>query len=90
MGYANNRVRRERNRLKGFEMMGMWDREVRKVVSMDGNGQGDIMQEKFSVMSTKEGDENGGVDDAWVRSIIALPYIDRSNTSVGACYSCIT
>ena len=45
-------------------MMGMWDREVRKVVSMDGNGQGDIMQEKFSVMSTKEGDENGGVDES--------------------------
>ena len=45
-------------------MMGMWDREVSKVVSMDGNGQGDIMQEKLSVMSTKEGDENGGVDES--------------------------
>ena len=25
-----------------------------------------------------------------MRSIIALPYIDRSNTSVGACYNCMT
>ena len=42
MGYTNNRVRREMNRLKGFEMMGMWDREVRKVISMEGDGHGSM------------------------------------------------
>ena len=34
------------NQLKGFEMMGMWDREVRKVVSMDGDGQWICSDEK--------------------------------------------
>ena len=34
------------NRLEGFEMTDMWDRGVRKVVSMDGDGQWICSDEK--------------------------------------------